>query len=71
MHPLGPYMSAKSQEAALCGRFGALGTKLNSKMARGRAWLVVLSFFVYFARLVAIICVSISKNCRRYRFKKF
>ena len=70
MHPPGPYISAKSQEAAHCGRFGALGTKLNSKMAR-KAWLVFLSFFIYFARLVAIIGGSNSNNCRRYRFKTF
>ena len=27
--PLRPYFSAQSKEAAHCGRFGALGTKLN------------------------------------------
>ena len=46
----------------------------KSKMARERqqkAWLVFLSFFIYFARLVAIIGGSISKDCKRYRFKKF
>ena len=46
----------------------------KSKMARGRqrkAWLVFLSFFIYFARLVAIIGGSNSKDCRSYRFKKF
>ena len=44
----------------------------KSKMARGRqrAWLVFLSFFIYFARLVAIIGGPNRKNCRRYRFKK-
>ena len=44
----------------------------KSKMARGRlkAWLVFLSFFIYFPRLVAIIGGSNSKNCRRYLFKK-
>ena len=36
MHLLGPYFSAKSKEAAHCGRFGALGTNTHSKMARGR-----------------------------------
>ena len=45
----------------------------KSKMARGRqcrtvvpkqkAWLVFLSFFIFFARLVAIIGGSNSKNC--------
>ena len=46
----------------------------KSKMARGRhqkAWLVFLSFFICFARLVAIIGGSNSKKCRRYPFKKF
>ena len=46
----------------------------KSKMARGRqqkAWLVFISFFIYFARLVAIIGGKNSKDCRRYRFKKF
>ena len=46
----------------------------KSKMARRRqqkAWLVFISFFIYFARLVAIIGGSNSKDCRRYRFKKF
>ena len=70
MHSPGPYISAKSKEAAHYERFGALGTMLNSKMAR-KAWLVFLSFFIYFARLVAIIGGSNSKNCRSYRFKKF
>ena len=47
----------------------------KSKMAGGRqcgrkAWLVFISFFIYFARLVAIIGGSNSKNCRKYRFKK-
>ena len=47
----------------------------KSKMARGRqcmqkAWLVFLSFFIYFARLVAIMGGSNSKNCRRYLLKK-
>ena len=36
MHPPGALYFRKSQEAAHCGRFGALETKLNSKMARGR-----------------------------------
>ena len=71
MHPLRPYILAKSMEAAHYERFGALGTKLNSKMERGKAWLVFLPFFIYFARLVAIIGGSNSKNCRRYPFKKF
>ena len=35
-----------------------------------KAWLVFLSFFIYFARLVAIIGGSNSKDCRRYLFKK-
>ena len=48
----------------------------KSKMARGRqcmqrAWLVFISFFIYFARLVAIIGGTNSKDCTRYRFKKF
>ena len=46
----------------------------KSKMARGRqrkAWLVFISFFIYFARLVAIIGGTNSNDCRRYRFKKF
>ena len=41
----------------------------QTKMAR-KAWLVFLSFFIYFARLVAIIGGSYSKNHKRYRFKK-
>ena len=44
MHPLGPYILARSMEAAHYERFGALGTKLNSKMARGKAWLVFSRF---------------------------
>ena len=40
-------------------------------MARGRHGWVFLSLFIYFARLVAIIGGSYSKNCRTYRFKKF
>ena len=71
MHPSGSYNSAKSKEAAKshnrmaleaahCGRFGTLGAK-NHKIKDGawkamqKAWLVFLSFFIYFARLVAII----------------
>ena len=30
MHLPGPYISAKSEEAAHCGRFGALGTKKHT-----------------------------------------
>ena len=68
----GPIISANSKEAAHCGRFGALGTKnVIQKMARGRHGWVFLSLFIYFARLVAIIGGSYSKNCRTYRFKKF
>ena len=71
MHPPGPYISAKSEEAAHCGRFGALGTKKHTdKDGARKAWLVFLSFFIYFARLVAIIGGSYSKNQNRYRFKK-
>ena len=60
MHPTGPYISAKSKEAAHCGRFGALGTKKHkikdgARKAMPKAWLVFLSFFIYFSRLVAII----------------
>ena len=58
MNPLGPSTSAKSKEAAHCARFGALGTK-KYKIKDGarmlKAWLVFLSFFSYFPRLVAII----------------
>ena len=36
MHPPGPYFSARSKEAAYCGRFGALETNTHSKVARGR-----------------------------------
>ena len=36
MHPPGPYFSARSTEAAHCGRIGTLGTNTHSKMARGR-----------------------------------
>ena len=68
----GPIISANSKEAAHCGRFGALGTKnVIQKMARGRHGWVFLSLFIYFARLVAIIGGSYSKNYRKYRFKKF
>ena len=35
MHLPGPYFSVKSNEAAQCGRFGALETNTHSKMARG------------------------------------
>ena len=35
MHLPGPYFSVKSNEAAHCGRFGALETNTHSKMARG------------------------------------
>ena len=70
-----PTFQAKSKETAHCGRFGPWELKsTKSKMARGRqqkAWLVFLSFFIYFARLVAILGGSNSKDCRRYRFKKF
>ena len=60
MHPLGPYISAESKEAAHCARFGALGTKKHkikdgARKANLEAWLVFLSFFIYFPRLVAII----------------
>ena len=60
MHPLGPYTSAKSKEAAHCARFGALGTKKykikdGGRKAMLKAWLVFISFFIYFARLVAIL----------------
>ena len=75
MHAPGANISAKSKETAHCGRFGPWELKsTKSKMARGRqqkAWLVFLSFFIYFARLVAILGGSNSKDCRRYRFKKF
>ena len=71
MHLPGPYISAQSEEAAHCGRFGALGTKKHTdKDGARKAWLVFLSFFIYFARLVAIVGGSYSKNHKRYRFKK-
>ena len=70
MHLPGPYISAKSEEAAHCGRFGALGTKKHTDKDGAEGRLVFLSFFVYFARLVAIIGGSYSKNHKRYRFKK-
>ena len=39
LHSPGPWVSAKSKKVAYCGRFGALGTKLNSKMAlRRHGW---------------------------------
>ena len=76
MHPPGANISAKSKETAHCGRFGTLGTKKHkikdgARKAVRKAWLVFLSFFIYFARLVAIIGGSNSKDCRSYRFKKF
>ena len=60
MHSPGPYISAKSKETAHCGRFGTLGTKKfkikdGARKAMQKAWLVFISFFIYFARLVAII----------------
>ena len=42
----------------------------QTKDGARKAWLVFLSFFIYFARLVAIIGGSYSKNHKRYRFKK-
>ena len=36
MHPSGSYFSSRRKEAAHCGRFEALETNTNSKMARGR-----------------------------------
>ena len=56
----GPTFSAKSKETAQCGRVGALGTKKykikdGAPKAMQKAWLVFLSFFIYFARLVAMI----------------
>ena len=70
MHPPGLYFSAESKEAAHCGRFGALGTNTHSKMARG-SMVVFLPFFIYFARLVAIIDGSNSKNYIIYLLKQF
>ena len=75
MHPPGPYISAKRKETAHCGRFGALGAKKHkikdgARKAMPKAWLVFLSFFIYFARLVKIIGGSNRKNCRRYLFKR-
>ena len=73
MHPPGPYISAKSKATAHCGRFGALGAKKHkikdgARKAMLKAWLVFLSFFIYFPRLVAIIGGSNSKNCRSCLF---
>ena len=36
MHPPGPYFSARSKEAAHCGRFATLETNTHSKRVRGR-----------------------------------
>ena len=56
MHPPGTNISAKNKKTAHCGRFGTLGTKKHKiKDGARKAWLVFLSFFIYFARLVAII----------------
>ena len=76
IHPPGANISVKSKGAAHCGRFGTLGTKKHAikdgaQKAVPKAWLVFLSFFKYISRLVGIIGGSNSKNCRRYRFKKF
>ena len=39
LHSPGPYVSAESKEVVHCGRFGALGTKVKSKMAlRRHGW---------------------------------
>ena len=64
MQPPRPYFSAQSKEAAHCGRFGALGTKLDFKMAPGgnESMVDFLPFFIYFARLVAIKDGSNRKN---------
>ena len=58
MHPPGTYISAKSRVAAHCGRCGTLGAKTHKIKDGGRN-----SFFIFFARLVAIIGGSNSKNC--------
>ena len=70
MHPPGTYISAKSKVAAHCGRCGTLGAKTHKikdggRKAMQKAWLVFsrLRFFIFFARLVAIIGRSNSKNC--------
>ena len=66
--PPGTYISAKSKVAAHCGRCGTLGAKKHkikdgARKAMQKAWLVFLSFFIFFARLVAIVGGSNSKNC--------
>ena len=38
MHPTGPYISAKSKEAAHCGRLGALGTKKHKIKDERHGW---------------------------------
>ena len=71
----GPTFQQRARRPRIVDDLGPWELKsTKSKMVRGRqrkAWLVFLSFFIYFARLVAIIGGSNSKNCRRYRFKKF
>ena len=71
----GPTFKQNARRPRIVDYFGSWELKsTKSKMARGRhqkAWLVFLSFFICFARLVAIIGGSNSKKCRSYRFKKF
>ena len=71
----GPTFKQSARRPRIVDCFGPWELKsTTSKMARGRqhkAWLVFLSFFICFARLVAIIGGSNSKDCRSYRFKKF
>ena len=71
----GPTFQQRARRPRIVNDLGPWELKrTKSKMARRRqqkAWLVFLSFFIYFARLVAIIGGSNSKDCRRYRFKKF
>ena len=70
MHPRGPIFQQRASRPRFVVDLGHWELSLIKDGAR-KAWLVFLSFFIYFARLVAIIGGSNSNNCRRYRFKKF